>query len=334
MTSTQDASLGVLEESTYGTSAGAVTRWFEFLPDPDLKWEPERKQGLGLRVGARVARSARRVTTGVGGSGSFELEATSKGMGLLWKWALGANTSTLVSDATYQQVATLADAPAAFSLQQGLPQIGGTVDAMTFLGCMIAGWELSFDNEDILKVKFNLDVRDLSTAIGYAAPSYASAPNLFHFANATLTTGTLTAPTATTMGSGGTAVADVIGGSLTVDNNLSSVKVVGAAGKKSRPTVGLRTIAGKLDVDYDNTTFRDAFIADTPFNLVLTWTAGALGVGVETLQVIVPEIKFNGDLPQSNGTDRIKQSMSFTGLDNLTAAQPIWVCARTGDTAV
>jgi hypothetical protein len=68
-------------------------------------------------------------------------------------------------------------------------------------------------------------------------------------------------------------------------------------------------------------------------NLVLTWTGGALGVGNETLQVIVPEIKLDGNMPKTAGTNRATQALTFTGLDNLTAAQPIWVVGRTADIA-
>jgi len=334
MASVQDSSIGFIEEVTYGTSPGAVTRWPEFT-DTDLGWNPKRVQGQGLRVGARVARSGRRVTTSVEGSGGFDMEATSKGMGLLWKWALGAGVSTVVpATTTYQQVFTLADAPPSFVLQEGLVEVGGTVDPSTFLGCMIAGWDLTFANDDIVKVKYALDIRDMGTATGYAAPSYAATPSLFHFANASLSTGALTAPTTTVLGSGATPVADVMGGSLSVNHNLNSIKPIGGAGKKAKPTVGLRTITGALDIDYDNTTFRDAFINDTPFNLVLTWTGAALSSGLETLQVIVPEIKFDGDLPKPNGTSRIAQNMKFTGLDNLTATQPLWVVTRTSDAAL
>jgi hypothetical protein len=333
MASTQDSSIGVIEEVTYGTSPGAVTRWPEFLDAP-LTWNPTRVQGQGLRVGSRVARSGRRVTTGLAGGGGFNMEATSKGMGLFWKWALGSSTYTLVSGSTWQGVFTLGDTPGSFVLQEGVVEVGGTVDAMTFLGCMIDSWDLKFANEGIVEVNYALDIRDLTTATAYAAPSYASTPNLFHFANATLTSGALTAPTTTALGVGGTTIADVIDGTLSVKNNLQSIKPTGSAGKKAKPTVGLRGISGSLNLDYDSTTFRDAFIADTPINLVLTWTGGALSTGLETLQVIVPEIKFDGQLPNPNKTDRIAVPMPFTGLDNLTAAQPIWVVTRSSDAAL
>jgi hypothetical protein len=333
MASTQDASIGIGTESTYGTGV-TPTRWFEYI-DESFDFKKNIKQGVGLRVGARVARSARRVVPTADAGGDFSVEATSKGMGLLWQACLGAGTSTLVSGTTYQQVFTFADAPAALTVQKGLPEVGGTVDAYTYLGCMVSSFEIGFSNADIVTLKATVDAKDVTTATGYTSPTYATSPNLFHFANGSISTGTLTSPTTTVLGSSITALANVRGGSIQVDNNIKDDRFnLGGAGRKAKPTEGLRGISGKLDVEYDSTTFRDAVLADSPMSLVLTYTAGALSIGVETLQVIIPEIKFDTEMPKTNGTDMIVQSMSFAGLDNLTAAQPFWVVCRTADSAL
>jgi hypothetical protein len=67
---------------------------------------------------------------------------------------------------------------------------------------------------------------------------------------------------------------------------------------------------------------------------VLNLTGGALSTGTETLQIVLPEVKFDGELPKTNGTDLVTATLSFAVLDNLTAAQPIWVVTRTADTAL
>ena len=61
MATTQDASVGIGVESTFKTTI-TPTRWYEFT-DLNLDYKPERKQGKGMRVTSRYARSARRVTT-------------------------------------------------------------------------------------------------------------------------------------------------------------------------------------------------------------------------------------------------------------------------------
>lgn len=334
MASTQDASVGIGLESTFKTGV-APTRWYEYV-DESLDWNKNIKQGQGLRVGGRVARSARRVVPSADGGGDVTIEATSKGMGLLWQALLGTGVATLVSGTTYQHNFTIGDAPSSLTIQKGLVEAGGTVDAYSFLGCTCASWELDFPNADIVSLKSTWDAADITTAQAYTAPSYAAAPvNLFHFANGSIATGTLTAPTTTALASGSGTIADVRGGSVSFNTNLRNDRFnVGGAGRKSKQLPGLRQISGKLDVEYDNTTFRDAVINDTPMNIILNWTGGALSTGVEQLQVVLPEVKFDSEIAKTNGADLIVQSMSFQVLDNLTAAQPIWVIMRTADAAL
>lgn len=333
MTTTQDASLGFALEGTYGTGV-TPTRFLEFL-DEGIDFKKTIKQGKGLRVGGRVARSPRRTVPVAEVAGDISLEATSKGLGLFWQWALGASTSALVSGSTYQQVHTLGDVLPSITLQKGVPQAGGVIDAYTATGVTCDTVEISFKNADILTVKAVIDGRDITTATAYAAPSYPAAPTLFHFANAAIYTGALTSPTNTALAVGATATANIRGGSITVKHNAKQDRYTfGGQGRKRIPTVGLREISGSLDVEYDSTTFRDAVLNETPMSLVVTYTGAALSTGLETLQLVLPEIKFDGELPKTNGTDLIIQNLKFAALDNQVAAQPIWIVCRTSDTAL
>ncbi|MBK8399926.1 MAG: hypothetical protein IPL29_02295 [Propionivibrio sp.] len=120
MTTPQDCSIGLGVESTYGTAV-ARTRWFEFL-DESFNYVKSIKQGQGMRVGSRVARSGRRVVASAEGAGDLTVEAVTKGLGLLWQLAVGSGTSTLVSAGLYQQVFTLADVPSSATIQKGIPR--------------------------------------------------------------------------------------------------------------------------------------------------------------------------------------------------------------------
>jgi hypothetical protein len=333
---TQDCSLGFGVESVFRTGV-TPTRWLETLGDESLDYKKTVKQGEGLRVGSRVARSGRRVVTSIDCGGDFNTEVASKGMGLLWQWLLGSGVSTLVSGTTYQQLFTIGDAPSSLTIQKGVVQAGGTVDAYTFLGCMASGFELDFSNDDIVKLKSSVDAADMATATAYAAPSYAANPvNLFAFSGGSISTGTLTVPTTTVLGSAVTPLTGVRGGTLSVDHKLTADrKNLGGLGKKDKQLHGLSEISGKLDIEYASTTFRDAVINETPMSIVLNWvTAGALSTGVETLQVVLPEVKFDTEIVKQGGTDLSIQGMEFTVLDNLTAAQPIYVVSRTADSAL
>jgi len=327
MTTPQDCSVGLGIESVYGTGV-TPTRWFEFL-DESFGYSKEIKQGVGLRVGSRVARSARRVVASAEGSGDLTIEAVSKGLGLLWQLAMGSGTSTLVSGGLYQQVFTLGDVMPSATIQKGIPNAGGTVDAYTFTGCMVDTLTIECPNADNVKVKTSWNAKDMATGTAYTAPSYATGPSVFTFAHGAVYSGALTAPTATALGSAATPVASIRSGSITIKHNLKTDRYnCGGGGRKEKPFAGIREISGSLVAEYADTAFRDAIVNDTSMTLVKTFTAGA-----DVLQIVIPDVRFDGDIVKAS-TDLAMQDIKWTGLDGLSAAQPIWIVCRTADTAL
>ena len=337
MTTPQDCSIGLGVESTYGTAV-ARTRWFEFL-DESFNYVKSIKQGQGMRVGSRVARSDRRVVASAEGAGDLTVEAVTKGLGLLWQLAVGSGTSTLVSAGLYQQVFTLADVPSSATIQKGIPRADGTVD-----GCMVESLTIDCPNADNVKVKTSWNAKDMTTATAYTAPSYATSPALFTFAHGAIYSGTLTAPTATALGSaviaaagnsgGGacssvTAVAGIRSGSITLKHNLKTDRLnCGGAGRKDKPIPGNREISGSLVAEYVDASFRDAIVNDTSLTIVKTFTSGT-----DVLQVIVPDVRIEGYIVKASN-DLALQDIKWVGLDGLSAAQPIWIVCRTADTAL
>jgi hypothetical protein len=327
VTTPQDCSVGLGVESTYGTGV-TPTRWFEVV-DESFNFSKNIKQSPALRVGSRVARSGRRVVASSEGSGDLTVEAATKGLGLLWRLAVGAGTSTLVSTGLYQQVFTLTDVPASATIQKGIPRADGTVSAYTFTGCMVESLTIDCPNADIVRVKTTWDIETVLTATAYAAPSYPAASSLFTFAHGAIYSGTLTAPTTTALGSATTAVAGIRSGSITLKHNLKNDRYnCGGGGLKDKPIPGLREISGTMVAEYSGTAFRDAILNDTSLTLVKTFTSGA-----DVLQIIVPEVRLEGDLPKAS-TDLALMDVKWTGLDGLSAAQPIWIVARTADAAL
>ena len=327
MTTPQDCSVGLGVESVYGTAV-ARTRWFEFL-DESFNFVKNVKQGVGLRVGSRVARSGRRVVASAEGSGDLTIEAVTKGLGLLWQLGLGSGTSTLVSAGLYQQVFTLGDAMPSATIQKGIPRADGTVDAYTFTGCMVESLTIDCPNADNVKVKTSWNAKDMTTATAYTAPSYATGPSVFTFAHGAVYSGALTAPTATALGSAATPVASIRSGSITIKHNLKTDRYnCGGGGRKEKPFAGIREISGSLVAEYADAAFRDAIVNDTSMTLVKTFTAG-----LDVLQIVIPDVRFDGDIVKAS-TDLAMQDLKWTGLDGLTAAQPIWIVCRTADTAL
>lgn len=327
MTTPQDCSVGLGVESVYGTAV-ARTRWFEFL-DESFNFVKNVKQGVGLRVGSRVARSGRRVVASAEGSGDLTIEAVTKGLGLLWQLGLGSGTSTLVSAGLYQQVFTLGDVMPSATIQKGIPRADGTVDAYTFTGCMVESLTIDCPNADNVKVKTSWNAKDMTTATAYTAPSYATGPSVFTFAHGAVYSGALTAPTATALGSAATPVASIRSGSITIKHNLKTDRYnCGGGGRKEKPFAGIREISGSLVAEYADAAFRDAIVNDTSMTLVKTFTAGA-----DVLQIVIPDVRFDGDIVKASA-DNAMQDIKWTGLDGLTAAQPIWIVCRTADTAL
>jgi len=123
-----------------------------------------------------------------------------------------------------------------------------------------------------------------------------------------------------------------------VENNYDGNGMnFGSAGKLSRKKAyGLRAITGQVTAEYSDNTLRDAYLAQSDLTLMFTLqslvpiTAGVF----PTVQVVIPGIRLDGDLPTANGGDVIATSVGFTGLDNLTAASPIYVAVRTPDTTI
>lgn len=327
MTTPLDCSVGLGVESVYGTGV-TPTRWFEFL-DESFNYAKNVKQGQGFRVGSRVARSGRRVVASAEGSGDLTVEAVTKGLGLLWQLAVGSGTSTLVSAGLYQQVFTLADVPPSATIQKGIPRADGTVDAYTFTGCMVESLTIDCPNADIVKVKTSWNAKDVTTATAYTAPSYPTTPSLFTFAHGAIYSGTLTAPTATALGSAPTPVAGIRSGSIDLKHNLKTDRYnCGGGGRKDKPIPGLREISGSMVAEYAGTSFRDAVMADTSLTIVKTFTSGT-----DVLQVIVPDVRIEGDIVKASN-DLALQDIKWVGLDGLSAAQPIWIVCRTADTAL
>lgn len=333
MTTTQDCALVVEQETTYKTYA-TPTRALEYV-DENLDWNKNPKQGKGIKSGRRMARSGRRVIPSADGGGDMTFELASKGLGKVLDSAFGASTVTLVSGTTYQHVYTLGDNPKSLTVQKQMVQAGGTIDPISFLGVMIASLEFTFPNQDIGLLKASTDIGDMTVLQSAAALVYPTAPSLYHFSNWTISSGTLTAPTSTALGAMTTTFATFRDGTVSLNHNLRGDRFNGGGGgRKAKPTVGLRSGDGSATIEYADTTFRDALLNESSMALMFQYTGAALSTGFETMQLILPEVRWNSELPKTNSTDLITQSMKFEYLDNEVAAQPIWLVLRTSDSTL
>lgn len=335
-----DISLGLKKETTFGTAV--TVDHFPEITEESLKWQPTFVQGQGFRVGSVVPRSARRALGSQTSGGSIGCEVASRGMGILFEAALGAGTSTIIPASTaYQQLFTPAtdDFPPSYTIQKALPLLGGARQAMTFDGAMCSSLELTAALNAIAKISTDWVARNLSTAVGLATPSYPASSELLTFIHGAITVGgTPVVPTATALGSGGTALANIRDFSVKIENNYDGNGMnFGGGGKLTRKKAyGLRAITGQFTAEYADNTLRDAYLAQSPLALTfLLQSLVPLTAGVyPTVQIVIPDIRLEGDLPTANGGDVIATQIGYTGMDGQVAASPIYVAVRTADTAI
>lgn len=330
MSTPQDCAVTLEQETVYKTYA-TPTRSLEYI-DEDLDWDKNPKWGRGIKAGRRMARTKRRTVPSAQGKGSTTHELMSKGLGKLFDSGFGTSTVTLVGGTTYQHVFTFGDTPKSLSLQKQLVEVGGTIDPWTFLGAMVAQMDFSFPNQDDATVKFTYDIGDFTSAQASASLVYPTTPTLYSFNNWTISTGALTAPTATALASMATPIATFRDAGVTINNNLKGDRFNGGGGgRKSKPTVGLRSGSGTATVEYADTTWRDAVLNDTQVPLLFQYTGAALSTGVETVQLVIADARFNTEFAKTKGTDLINQSMAFEFGDDEVAASPVWLVVRTSD---
>lgn len=342
MTMMADSSIGIKKETTYGTGV-TVDHFPEFLSE-NFDWKPSYMVGQGMRPNSRVARQERRILGKNWVEGDLEIEACTRGAGIFWEALMGQATSTIIgAGPAYQHNFTLSnsDPIPSYTIQKGIPLVGGgAVQPHTFLGMVCTKGSINMPDGEVCRLRTSWNGKALDTATGYAAPSFpTSGQELFTYwmASATLG-GVVTQPTTTALASGGTAVTNIKNFSLDIDNKLdTNGYALGSAGKQARrPILGSTEISGRFTAEYDANTYRDLFIGNTAVAMTVTFTSTtSLQSGVfNTLQIVLPSIKLDGEIPKASRDGAVTLDCGFTVLDGGAAGvAPVTVVMRNLDTA-
>jgi hypothetical protein len=327
------ASLGIATESSFNNQTSVTVDHFLEFNTESTKYTKNTVVGQGLRAGGLTPRIQRRVVTTFAGSGDFEIDLPTRGLGLLLAHACGGTFPTptqIGSTGVYTTTFTPGDTKGNnLVVQVGVPQYGGTVTPKTLTGCKISNFELSVGAGDIAKGKFTIDSAGFTTGISLSTPSYstnASSTNLFHFAQGSITDNV------------STTYANIKDFSLTVDNALKTDRYnLGSLGAKQEQIInGFRAISGKVTAEFTDTTLLAKFIADTTAGLKLTFTGASIGTSgsnKELLSITIPACKFDGDVPAVAGPGVIDVSFGFTVYDDGTNA-PFTIITQSLDSAL
>ena len=331
MTVYRDAQLAMsAPESPYGTAA-TIDRRMPYTGDLDIDWEPNDQASEVIEPGAvATVGSSYRPTESVKGTYNFEVK--SKGFGRVFRGALGAGVSNLVSAGLYQQNFTLGAGPLfdAHTWQVVRKMMDGTDDPHTFLGMVINSLELSMDNAGVLAGSVDFIGRTMSTAIAKASLSLVAA-NRFTFAGFSIATGTLTEPTTTALASGATALDGIRSFSVKIENSYPDDDFRGnGAGLMSQPSVLQRKITGSMEAR--NTAQIQALRTTWRNNGTLPIVANFVN-GTDHVQATVAAARLT-DKPTPNADGNLPTvKLNFEGLLG-TPSQPFWLCTRTSDTAI
>jgi hypothetical protein len=340
MTTQLDSSIGIKKETVYGTGV-TVDHFPEFLSE-SLTYKPNYILSKGLRVASRVSRAERRTLGKNWVEGDIELEACARGIGIFLEALLGQGTPTIIGAGPgYQHVYSLAttDPINSYTIQKGIPLLGGgAAQAHTFTGMVCTKGSISSETGDVVKLKTSWVGKAMSTAVAYAAPSYVATNELFNFWQGAITMGgSVTNPSSTSLATGGTAATNVKNFSLEIDQKMDvDGFLYGTGGQQGRkPVLGYAEIKGKVTVEFDSVAQRDIYLANTSQSLTLTFTTNtALGGGVfNTLQIVLPTIRLDGDIPKAVSDGVVTLDLDFTVLDGGSAGvSPVYVVLRTLDT--
>lgn len=294
----------------------------------------------GLGGCALVPTVDRTVTVGQQASREVTVNVGTRGLGLLWKLAVGSALSapTLISGSFYRQAHWNGDVSGkSLTVQFGFPETtaAGTVRAFTLNGCKISQWELSCAMNELLKFKFSLDAWNEVTSTGLATAAYSTAvdatinePLRWNCFSAKLG-GTASQSSSVVSVSGGTEIAGCKGVSVKGTQPLRTDGFFsGGNGVKSEQLLAggqFQDYTADLDVEFQSRTqLYDAYAAYSTLPLELSWVgkvdAGSTQFG--KLSVIFPQAKISPSTISVSGPGALDNKTSLKAYGDPAGVLP------------
>lgn len=313
--------LGVATESTYGTYV-AATRFWEFNSE-SLKLDIARNESAGLRSGDRVLRSDHWAAGAKNVTGDIEMDVGNRGFGLLLTTMMLGAVATTSSGTGKKHAGTIGDLFGdMMTLQVGRPDLAGTVQPFSYLGCKVADWELTQEVDDFLKVKIGVDGRDETTAQSLVSASAPAMTELYHWGELAITV------------AGG--AFDATKFSLKCNNGLKTDRfhLRGSTLKKEPVEAEKRDITGELMGDFESLTAYNRFTGGTVVAIVATWTKTTTYDTALPYKIVLTlnACRFDGETPAVGGPDVLEQPLPFKVLYDGTNS-PVMLDYYTADTS-
>lgn len=353
------AQLVMIPETTYGVApalSGSTLMPYEFDSE-GLELKKTVVQGKGLHAGGLHNRAARRKLTNYEAMGPITMDLPTRYLNQLLMQMMGSTGQT---KATLAQISTsgvysAVHAPGSMRgtsmcIQKGVPNVDGTTpNAFTYVGMKLADWQITVNTGAIAKFATSWTGRNElggagnndplnGTVPGPATFSEAVSNDVFFFREAQLLTGgTPSTASGVTSVSGATVAGNIRGASIKYAFKYDTARFfLGSNGFKGEPIENdYRDITGTFDIEWLTAeTMYNAFAADTPLAIQLTFTGpiiGTSGSNTQLLSILVPVVYLDTEAPKISGPAVVQQKVAWTGLDDMVN-NPIQITYQTVDT--
>lgn len=304
--------LGFVAEPTPGTRV-TPTRFTELLSE-SVKFQQDYVVGKGIKTGRRVAR--RRHKMGGYAAGGIQLELAPQATALLWKHALGGNSTTGAGPYTHVATPGAMDA-LALTIQFNRPDISGTDRIFEYAGAAITGWQLGIKYGEVATFGFDIYAMTETVNQSLASASYPATWTPFTCVQLVVSIG-------------GSAY-DIHDMTLTGNNNLATgrhqIRSTTPGAPKKSLEMGTREYGGVINSDFVDLTAYARATAQTAAALSAVFTSGS-----HTLTV-AGNIEFDTDTVNITGEDTLKQGLPFVFVSETSDAAAITVTTVNGDSA-
>lgn len=307
--------LGIQEETTYGADPAA--------PDLAKIWfETESISASRNLVSSNTISGTRNPSPpvlgniDVGGDISCELQAY---VARPIKGVMGSVT-TVGASSPYTHTFKVGSSLPSFVIERAVPDLS---QFFKYNGVKFGGLSINLTPEGFQKLSFKVTgQKETPGAVSFDATMTDLGNSSFDGFSGTLSEGTF--------GGALTAMATITKMDISIENNLDTgVYCIGGAGTRAALPEGTVKVSGTVEVLFDSMALLEKAIAGTTSVLKAAYTRGTgLGTaGNESIEFLIPELKFSQKTPTISGSKGMMLSLSFEGFysagTELTALQVV-----------
>jgi hypothetical protein len=316
---------GMVAESTVGTYA-TPTRFLEFNTE-GLQLTIDRIESQALRSGQRFQRAGRWIPGKHQIAGPVTFEVQDRGFGLLLAHCFGGGTWSMStpSGGTNTRDITITAGTAygrALTVQIGKPDVAGTVNPYSYLGCKVTEASLSSEVDGHLMLEPSFVGMAEVTTQSLATASYPATQLPLSWVGGTFSIAG--------------AALDVKSFSVNHNQGLFTDRYfqrsTGGSLMKEPIEAAIAEVTGSFTTEFESLTQYNRYVNGTEASLAGTWQGTTIeGSFVYQLSIGMSAVRYDGETPTVGGPDILQLTMPFKALASGTLS-PYTMVYRTTDT--